>query len=229
MNIIYLILVGVALVTALLALHLGDKRRLRANKLGFRIAELEAFQHNHAKSLEDVMTTTPEWAPNRQGKSWLKRTIDAHHKKHPEVREAWDKAQKDQVDGRFILDDPYNVDTVYDKELGDRFRSSIARRASEATLMDITSVLHAEDYQGDPEAVANSKMLPGYYLLAGLDYSWLAPTHIKGVHPHTFKCGEWGEIIHIVERWGRPCFKVRYSDGQRDSIPLCDLDNYELK
>lgn len=58
-----------------------------------------------------------------------------------------------------------------------------------------------------------------------IDLSWLIPTHITGVHPYTFKCGEKAEIIRI-ELWARWAFVCRYEDGTLDTVPLCDLDNY---
>ena len=56
----------------------------------------------------------------------------------------------------------------------------------------------------------------------------LGKTKIKGLHPYTFKCGEWATITNILETTPlglpkRHTFTVVYDDGTFDSIPLSDV------
>jgi len=56
---------------------------------------------------------------------------------------------------------------------------------------------------------------------------------IKGVHPYAFKCGEWAEIVGKrmldLSVGEREVYDVKYKDGTKDTIPLSDLGNYEIR
>lgn len=68
---------------------------------------------------------------------------------------------------------------------------------------------------------------------ATLDYNWLTPIRLRGTHPYSFRTGQWATIESIVSvnlRSGpRACWKVRYPDGDGDTVAACDTDNYELE
>tara|TARA_R110000744_G_scaffold118299_1_gene220981 strand:+ start:69 stop:710 length:642 start_codon:yes stop_codon:yes gene_type:complete len=193
----------------------------RANKqLDLRIAELDRqiteLEAETFVNLEDVMTKTHPWQQDRRGKSWLKKAVDDFHAEHPQVKAAWDKA-----DGCIIIDDPYEKHPTFDfgplDASGALQRVIESRRDADTPLMIIQSRVHEEDP-----------------LDGELDYSWLTPTHIRGTHPYTYRCGEWAEIKRIVDAdFGgtvpRLCFECDFGDGVVDYTPLCDLRNYETK
>lgn len=56
---------------------------------------------------------------------------------------------------------------------------------------------------------------------------------IRGTHPYTFRCGEWANIIAVKigtpgALESRPCFIIEFEDGEIDSIPVYDQENYEI-
>jgi hypothetical protein len=64
----------------------------------------------------------------------------------------------------------------------------------------------------------------------------LGSTKVKGLHPYTFKAGEWGTVIGVVQETPqdlptRDCLRVRYEDGIVDIVPISDISEgiYELQ
>jgi hypothetical protein len=59
------------------------------------------------------------------------------------------------------------------------------------------------------------------------------PAFYKGVHRHSFRSGERGEIIGVrmfITKYGmRPCFMVLYYDGVVDYSPIEDIGNYVIE
>ena len=58
------------------------------------------------------------------------------------------------------------------------------------------------------------------------------PAYYTGVHPYSFRSGEYAEIIGIRmfnHRYGwRPYFMLLYHDGTIDYSPIEDTNNYVL-
>ncbi len=59
-------------------------------------------------------------------------------------------------------------------------------------------------------------------------------TMIRNTNPHSFRCGEWADIIdtRMVAKYEEdicPCFEVRYEDGVIDWIAVEATQHYEIK
>jgi len=61
----------------------------------------------------------------------------------------------------------------------------------------------------------------------------LMAAKIRGTHKYSFRVGDWANIIGVkigtpkgLEP--RPCFLIEFADGQIDSIPIHDLENYQI-
>jgi hypothetical protein len=59
------------------------------------------------------------------------------------------------------------------------------------------------------------------------------PARIRGTHHHSFRSGEWADIIGVRMAFleiapPRPCFLVQFEDGKTDLIAICDSANYEI-
>lgn len=56
---------------------------------------------------------------------------------------------------------------------------------------------------------------------------------IKGVHPYCFRAGEWADIIAVrmatpIGLEERLVFILQFDNGEIDSMPVSDIDKYEL-
>lgn len=82
------VLVGIITLLVLIVVKLCENHRLHVSKLNLRIAELEAFQHNHAGQFVDMVAKKDigsgqalsmrdlRHVHNRQVESWLKKAVD---------------------------------------------------------------------------------------------------------------------------------------------------------
>ena len=57
--------------------------------------------------------------------------------------------------------------------------------------------------------------------------------YLVGIHPYYFRCGEPAEIIGVViatpkDSEPRPCFHIRFEDGEEDYIPLSDFNCHKI-
>lgn len=48
------------------------------------------------------------------------------------------------------------------------------------------------------------------------------PRFVRATHPYAYKSGEWGQIVGEVERNGRPCWLIVWSDGSTDEWVVDD-------
>lgn len=56
--------------------------------------------------------------------------------------------------------------------------------------------------------------------------------NIKGIHPHTYRCGETAEIVGVrlvkpddESEW-RLCYLILFEDGKTDFVPFSEPENY---
>jgi len=57
---------------------------------------------------------------------------------------------------------------------------------------------------------------------------------IRGTHIHSFRSGVFGKLIGVysvtpIDCEQRMCYAVLYEDGVIDYIPVCDVEQYEIK
>ena len=171
-----------------------------SNNLKEQIAELEAFQHNHAGQFVDTPNPVDIIEAANAGGA-----VDIDEKSFNEARNymsqdvslkdvmtktpVWDKS--DGVGGHagcIVVDDPWVPGTKLTdekrQELSEALESLIDRKwDDDAPLVIIQSRVHDED-------------LPGY-IDSTLDYSWITP-QIRGTHPYSFRSGEWADILGIT-------------------------------
>ena len=208
---------AILILSLLFAIRSGDKHHRRANELGLRVAELDMENHDMALIIQDnlkrVMTETP----------------------------AWDKSDGPGEHAEcIIIDDIWGV-TIDDSKFSSGLNHTIMRREGEPTLF-IQSTVHEDDailasLEAHKQEIIDSMGIPPHLLGNALDstlnYSWFAPSQIRGTHVYSFRSGEWADIIgvDIIEmRSGpRPCFRAIYDDGHIDTVAMCDFDNYEVK
>lgn len=62
----------------------------------------------------------------------------------------------------------------------------------------------------------------------------ISPAMIRGIHPYSFRSGEWATIVGLVVcgkdyPGGRLNYMVMFDDGTVDYWPVCDESNHEIK
>ena len=62
----------------------------------------------------------------------------------------------------------------------------------------------------------------------------ISPAMIRGIHPYSFRSGEWATIVGLVVcgkdyPGGRLNYMVMFDDGKVDYWPVCDESNHEIK
>lgn len=62
----------------------------------------------------------------------------------------------------------------------------------------------------------------------------ISPAMIRGIHPYSFRSGEWATIVGVVMcgkdyPGGRLNYMVMFDDGKVDYWPVCDESNHEIK
>ncbi|WP_105243769.1 hypothetical protein [Psychrobacter sp. Marseille-P5312] len=62
----------------------------------------------------------------------------------------------------------------------------------------------------------------------------ISPAMIRGIHPYSFRSGEWATIVGLVMcgkdyPGGRLNYMVMFDDGKVDYWPVCDESNHEIK
>ncbi len=48
------------------------------------------------------------------------------------------------------------------------------------------------------------------------------PSLVRSMHPNAFRAGEWAEVIGTVTIRGRDCWRLRFDDGQTDTVVIDD-------
>ncbi len=66
-----------------------------------------------------------------------------------------------------------------------------------------------------------------------MDHMLISPAYIMGKHRYSFRCNEVAQVIGVYYvtpcqyEGARFCYKLRYSDGTIDYVPLTSVENGE--
>lgn len=235
----------------LFIMKIADSHRIRANQLGLRVAELEFELHgDHSSTFRKGGTGYTPWDGTEPDPYLNHPGFDFGPRGQWEASEALRRvieSRKDDGSPIMIIQSRVHAEDVMgiSAEDADILATIEANRQEIIKALAVPSHLlegrywHIINHKKEQCRTLHVEREPLTYegvelpLDSTLDYSWINLSHIKGTHHHSYRCGVWAEILRVetisMRSGYRPCFKVRYSDGQIDTIAICDSENYEIK